>query len=256
MAKRGKSRKGLNLWIINASPRALDDCPQEKSKSQRIAEFMTLVADKQKDVAEIYVTNLHELSPIGPCKGCVSTVASLCHYPCDCYPNIKYPKDPMLELYKIGEKADIIIFVTPVHWMSYSSHMSLFFGRLTCIDGGRENATNKDKNYEIKLVESGKFKPKKHWAGKIAGIYTISDSTTGAAEPLALSLGYMGLWVPPHCIVEEVMGGYVPYHKHNELFKKTECIWNDAKQLVLNLIEAAKITRERKIPRGGEECMI
>ena len=36
------TKKQIKIWIINSSPRSENDCPQEKSKSERIAEFMNL----------------------------------------------------------------------------------------------------------------------------------------------------------------------------------------------------------------------
>ncbi|MEK6875608.1 MAG: flavodoxin family protein [Nanoarchaeota archaeon] len=250
-----KNKKGgkIKLWIINASPREKNNCPQEKSKSQRIAEYIFKIAKKEGD--EIYLTNLYEYPPIGPCKGCVSTVMSLCHYPCDCYPDIKYPEDPMQEFYKIGERVDGIIFVTPVHWWSFSSYLSLFLGRLCCVDGGRKNANNKDKKFEINLIKSGKFKSKKHWAGKIAGIYTISESTTGAAEPLAMTLNWMGFWIPPYCISEEIVGNEVQYHDHQKALDKNSCSWDSARYLILNVIEAIKIIKGRKLNPINAKCL-
>lgn len=243
----------MKLWIINSSPRSENDCPQEKSKCERIAEYMAKHA--RKNGVEVYLTNLHSASNIGPCKGCVSTVMSLCHYPCDCYPDIDYPNDPMNELYKIGEKSDAIIFVTPVHWWSYSTDLSSFIGRLNCIDGGRKGAKGKDRNFEIKLMKSGKFKPVKHWAGKIAGIYTISESTTGAAEPLAVTLNWMGFWIPPHCISEQIIGNEVQYHEHHNALDRNTCAWNAAKSLVSNVIQSVKLIKGRKMNPTDSKCL-
>ncbi len=242
----------LKIWIINTSPRSLNDCAQEKSKSERIAEYMAKTARKE---AEVYLTNLYALPNIGPCKGCVSTVLSLCHYPCDCYPDVDYPNDPMRDLYRIGEKADAIIFVTPVHWWSISTDLSAFLGRLNCVDTGRKGATNKDKNYEIKLMNSGKKFDVKHWAGKVAGIYTIGESTTGAAEPLTMTLNWMGIWVPPHCIVEQTIGNEVQYHFHHKSLDKNKCAWDAARILVENVIESVKLTKHKKLTPSDERCL-
>jgi len=251
-SNKNKMAKKMRIWIINASPRSENDCPQEKSKSQIIAEYMAKIARKN---AEVYLTNLYDAANIGPCKGCVSTVLSLCHYPCDCYPDVDYPNDPMKEFFKIGEKADAIIFVTPVHWWSFSTDLSAFLGRLNCVDVGRPNAKGKDKNFEIKLMNSGKKYPVKHWAGKIAGVYTISESTTGAAEPLAMALNHMGFWIPPHCISEQIIGADIPYHEHNKALDKNYCAWNAAKTIVENVIESVKLVKGKKLKPTDAKCL-
>lgn len=78
-----------------------------------------------------------------PCKACVSTAMSLCHWPCSCYPNhaMGQVNDWMNEIYPRWVAAHGVMIVTPVHWYQAPSVLKLMMDRLVCADGGNPDPT-------------------------------------------------------------------------------------------------------------------
>lgn len=109
------------LLLINGSSRSEHTCPGESSKSYRLVELARRTLESESD-ALVQVLDLSRLASeygrhIHPCKGCFSTAAALCHWPCSCYPNysLGQTQDWMNEIYPMWVAAHGIMIVTPVH---------------------------------------------------------------------------------------------------------------------------------------------
>lgn len=130
--KENKEKK--KIVLIVGSPRNPGCCPNEKSKTHKIAERL------RKDFADKVVFETVDLSVkcdgvnVLPCKACISTSAFHCHWPCDCYSKKSEPKDLMHEqdVYTKLEECDAFMVLTPVNWSSCSSVVKSFFDRLVC----------------------------------------------------------------------------------------------------------------------------
>lgn len=127
-----KSKKKVALIV--GSARSPECCPNEKSKTHKLAE---LIQKSFKDKVKFEVIDLSVKCDgvnVQPCKGCTSTSAFHCHWPCDCYGKESDPKDLMHEqgVYDKLEKSDGIFVLTPINWSSCSSVVKAFFDRLVC----------------------------------------------------------------------------------------------------------------------------
>jgi multimeric flavodoxin WrbA len=135
----------LRVLLINGSSRSEHTCPGELSKSFRMV-------DIAKDVfaAAGVSVNVLDLSRIAsaygrqihPCKGCFSTSAVLCRWPCSCYPNYSLGQihDWMNDIYPMWVEAHGIMILSPVNWYQTPSPMKLMIDRLVCADGGGRKA--------------------------------------------------------------------------------------------------------------------
>jgi hypothetical protein len=85
------------MLVIAASARNEHSCPGEISKSSRLAyeacdELRSLGC--HVDLLDLSRTTSEYGCQILPCKGCASTAAPLCHWPCSCYPNNALGQSP------------------------------------------------------------------------------------------------------------------------------------------------------------------
>ena len=133
--------------LINGSTRNEHTCPGEMSKSYRLLELAheVLTGDERTEVG---ILDLSRLAAeygrhIHPCKGCFSTAAPLCHWPCSCYPNYSLGQthDWMNEIYPLWVAAHGVMIVSPVHWFHGTSSLKLMMDRLVCADGGNPDPT-------------------------------------------------------------------------------------------------------------------
>jgi multimeric flavodoxin WrbA len=129
-----QNREKKKVVLVIGSPRFPGCCPDEKSKTHKIAErllkdFADLVKFETVDLA-VKCDGLN----IQPCKACISTSAFHCHWPCDCYGKKSEPKDLMHEqdVYTKLEQCDAFMVLTPINWSSCSSVVKSFFDRLVC----------------------------------------------------------------------------------------------------------------------------
>lgn len=188
-----KSKKKVVLVI--GSARNSDCCPDEKSKTHKIAEKI------EKDFSESVNFEVLDLSVkcdgivIQPCKACTSTSAFHCHWNCDCYGKKSEPKDFMHQndVYKKLEECDGFFVLTPINWSSCSSVVKSFFDRLVCASlsitteeakeiFGEEDIKNSKKTREAE--KSGKYNEmlKNHLEGKVAGFFAHGND--GGADYL------------------------------------------------------------------------
>ena len=140
-------RSPARFLLINASCRSEHTCPGESSRSYRLLELARRVIEAEPAVA-VQLLDLSCLASeygrhIHPCKGCFSTAAALCHWPCSCYPtySLGQTQDRMNEIYPMWVAAHGVMIVTPVHWFHGSSPLTLLMDRLVCADGGNPDPT-------------------------------------------------------------------------------------------------------------------
>lgn len=137
-----------NFLLVNCSSRSEHTCPGEMSKSYRLVELAREVLASEGERASIDLLDLSRLASeygrrIYPCKGCFSTAAPLCYWPCSGYPNyaLGQTQDWMDEIYPLWVAAHGILVITPVHWFQVSSPLKLMMDRLVCADAGNEDPT-------------------------------------------------------------------------------------------------------------------
>lgn len=178
---REKSKKKVVLII--GSARSPGCCPDEQSKTHKIAERV------KKDFSERVKFEIVDLSVkcdginVQPCKGCVSTSSFHCHWPCSCYGKKSEPKDLMYEqdVYRKLEGCDGFFVLTPINWSACSSVVKSFFDRLVCAnltvttDQAEEimDGDIKDSKKSRALEKSGEYNGmlKNHLEGKRAGFF-------------------------------------------------------------------------------------
>lgn len=184
-----------NIVLIQGSPRFVNNCPNDNSKTSKIVKY---VKDNIKD-ANFEIIDL-KLDPdkltIQPCKGCISTAGGAhCHYKCDCYDE---NNDKMYseKIYDKLEKSDAFVLFTPIHWYAASSQVKALFDRLVCINQtithtqavelfGKEYKNAKlTKKFEI--TDTYQQLIKNHWEGKIAGFYAFGDDGANDYKTQAL----------------------------------------------------------------------
>lgn len=177
-----KSKKRVVLVV--GSPRSPDCCPDEKSKTHGIADFL------KKEFSDRVRFEVVDLSVkcdgvnVLPCKACTSTSAFHCHFPCDCYSKKSDPKDLMHQedVYRKLEECDGFFVLTPINWSSCSSVVKSFFDRLVCasLSITAEEAVEifgegevKDSRKTRDAEKSGKYNAmlRNHLEGKVAGFF-------------------------------------------------------------------------------------
>lgn len=193
-----KDKSKKKVVLIVGSARNPECCPNEKSKTHKIAENL------EKEFADRVKFEVVDLSVkcdgvnVQPCKGCVSTSSFHCHWPCDCYGKKSDPKDLMhqQDVYKKLEECDGFFVVTPINWSSCTSVVKSFFDRLVCAnltvtaDEAEElmEGEIKSSKKSRELEKSGKYNGmlKNHLEGKRAGFFAHGNE--GGADYLQFAM--------------------------------------------------------------------
>lgn len=238
-----------SVLLIQASHRNDQTCPGEISKSLRIMEHAQSILEEmgtKVEVLDLSRLNSEYGKKIHPCKGCVSTAMSLCHWPCSCYPNhsLGQIQDWMNEIYPMWVRAHGIMIVTPVYWHQSPSSLKLMIDRLVCADGGNSDPTStqgKDAEKAKKLELEGWDYPR-HLEGRIFSVIVHGDAagledskkalcdwleeikliSSGADGKLERYIGYL----KPYALSHEALD------KDKDLFQEIE---NAARALALNI---------------------
>lgn len=178
---REKGKKKVVLVV--GSARSPDCCPDEKSKTHKLAE---IIKERFSEEVRFQVVDLSvkcDGVTVQPCKGCVSTSSFHCHWACDCYGKKSDPKDLMhqQDVYRKLEECDGFFVLTPINWSSCTSVVKSFFDRLVCAnltitaDEAKEimEGDVKDGKKSRALERSGKYNSmlKNHLEGKRAGFF-------------------------------------------------------------------------------------
>lgn len=178
-----KEKSKKKVVLIVGSARSPGCCPDEESKTHKIAKRL------KKEFSDLVRFEVIDLSVkcdgvnVQPCKGCVSTSSFHCHWPCSCYGKKSDPKDLMYEqdVYKKLEECDGFFVITPVNWSACSSVVKSFFDRLVCanLTVTAEQADEimegdiKDSKKSRELEKTGQYNAmlKNHLEGKRAGFF-------------------------------------------------------------------------------------
>ena len=170
--------------LIVGSARSPECCPDEKSKTHKIAEKISSEFDETVTFEIIDLSVKCDGINVLPCKGCVSTSCFHCHWPCDCYSKDSDPKDLMHEqnVYKKLEWCDGFFLITPINWSAPSSVVKSFFDRLVCASLtitdeqakellGEDDIKNSKKTRKMEKEEKNMHLLKNHLEGKYAGFF-------------------------------------------------------------------------------------
>jgi multimeric flavodoxin WrbA len=177
-----KNKKKKKVVLIIGSARNSDCCPAEKSKTHKIADYLTNKFEENTSFEIIDLSVKCDGVNVQPCKGCVSTSAFHCHWYCDCYSKDSNDLMHKQNVYKKLEECDGFFVLTPINWSSCSSVVKSFFDRLVCANLtmtsekaiellGKDNIKNNKKTRE--LEKSGKYNDVlvNHLEGKFAGFF-------------------------------------------------------------------------------------
>lgn len=179
-----KNKYKKKVVLIVGSARSPDCCPNEESKTHKIAKVL------KSDFSDEAIFEVVDLSvkcdgmTVQPCKGCTSTSAFHCHWPCDCYSKKSDPKDLMHneDVYRKLEECDGFFVLTPINWSSCSSVVKSFFDRLVCASLsitadeavellGEEGIKDREKTRAMEKSGKNNEKLKNHLEGKVAGFF-------------------------------------------------------------------------------------
>lgn len=181
------------ILIFNGSPRRADSCADQKSKTQKLVEYVTekYLPFVDFDIVDLSVGRVN----IQPCKGCVSTSGGMhCHFKCSCFkkgskkfPDLMYEAD----IYDRLENCDAFIVVSPIHWYSVSTQVKAMFDRLVCANltitkdqaieiFGPDGIKNSELTGRAELSQKYKHLLKNHLEGKWAAFYLHGDD--GASD--------------------------------------------------------------------------
>jgi multimeric flavodoxin WrbA len=179
-----KGREKTKVVLVIGSARSPECCPNEKSKTHKIAEKIEKEFSSSVSFETIDLSVKCDGINVQPCKACTSTSSMHCHWPCDCYGKDSDPKDLMHkeDVYKKLEECDGFFVLTPINWSSCSSVVKSFFDRLVCASlsltteqakeiFGEDDVKNSKKTREAE--KSGKYSSllKNHLEGKVAGFF-------------------------------------------------------------------------------------
>jgi len=205
------------ILYISGSSRDEDTCPQEKSKTEIFLEVSAKRLKTDFPSIEIDFLDLGDMTAgkapmIFPCKGCYSTAAPLCNWPCSCYPNpdLKQSPDWMDEIYVRLARAHGVIVGTPVKWYKPDSVLCLLLDRLVCADGGNPDPDItgfKNKEACKELERSGKYPIVKHLGGRSVGFFVHGDygGQSTVLNSLVLTFSAMGFEIAGPTSVSEYM---------------------------------------------------
>lgn len=270
-----KQKNNKKVVIISASARNNNCCPNETSKTYKICEKIKEEFSKNVIFETIDLSVKCDGLNVLPCKGCVSTSAFHCHWPCDCYS--KKDKDFMhdQDVYKKLEECDGFFVVTPINWSSCSSVLKSFFDRLVCcnltttVDEAKSILGEDNlKNNKItrKIEKQGKHFSylKNHLEGKSAGFFGHGnyggtdyknnvkpnslimydenheeEDTTKLLDPLVRQCVYSGIYVKDDSVKCVVYGKNMNYSQSNDNFEKSD-LYKTAKKTFKNFIESIR----------------
>jgi hypothetical protein len=176
----------IRILLISGSPRAEDNCPDEKSKSRKICEQLMQNPPPNTVFLDLAVDANQKVQP---CKGCVSTAAPHCHYRitdeahgCSCYDPGSTTEPDLLhnaDVYRRLEACDGFMLVTPVNWYSVPSQVKSMFDRLVCINGGNPyyELTGKDKRLSrrLEILPEWNLIRRNHLENRSAAFFVYGD---------------------------------------------------------------------------------
>jgi len=174
--------------IFQGSPRSEDNCPDQRSKTSLLADYLIDYAPKTVEIDYCDLSVRADTSIVQPCKGCVSTGNGFhCHYPCNCYvadsethPDFMHDED----IYGRLERSDAFMVLSPVHWYYTTTQVKAMFDRLVCAnltittEQAKQIGVGKSAKKSRALEKSGEFNHllKNHYEGKYAAFFVHGDN--------------------------------------------------------------------------------
>ena len=251
-----RQRPGRVLLVCGAA-RHDQTCPGEMSKTFRLVSAARAEIERAGlhcDLLDLSMLTAQYGRQILPCKACVSTAMSLCHWPCSCYPNhaMGQVNDWMNELYPRWVAAHGVMIVTPVYWYQAPSVLKLMIDRMVCADGGNPDpTTTRGKTVDMaKTLELGGWHYPRHLAGRVFAVAVHGD--TVGAETLRRSLtdwlADMKL-IPavPQGGLDRYIGYYEPYATSHAALDRDPDVQEEVVHLARQLAEAVALAREGKL---------
>lgn len=261
---RNEDRSGpARILLIVGSSRNEHSCPGEMSKSWRLIQIAREVFAAEPDVAlellDLSRTTSEYGRKIHPCKGCFSTAAALCHWPCSCYPNysLGQTQDWMNEIYPLWAEAHGVMIVTPVNWYQSPSPLKLMTDRLVCADGGNPDPTRtqgKDAKLAKKIELQGWDYPK-HLEAKLFSLVVHGDveGVENVRRSISDWLCFMGLCpAGPMGEVDRYIGYFEPYATSHEALDRDLAIQEETRNAARTLLEGVQAIRSgRQVTAGA-----
>lgn len=248
----------LRILLINGSSRSEHTCPGEMSKSWRLTRIAQAVFDDQPGFRTT-VLDLSRLASefgreIHPCKACFSTSATLCHWPCSCYPNYSLGQvhDWMNDIYPMWVEAHGIFVTTPVNWYQVSSPLKLMMDRMVCADGGNPDPTlthGKDAA-EAKAVELRGWDYPRHLEGRQFSVVVHGDVEGAENVRRSLSdwLKFMKLQpAGPDAEIDRYIGYWEPYATSHDALDRDTAIQAEVRIAAEELARAVRARREGRM---------
>lgn len=261
--ERARADLPTRVLLVLGGGRNDGTCPSEASKTWRLAEAAREVMEKEKG-CDVDVLDLSRLASdyqllIHPCKGCVATAMTLCHWPCSCYPNhsLGQVNDAMNGIYERFVRAHAVMIVTPVYWYQAPGALKAMIDRLVCADGGNEDLTRtsgKDPE-KAKALELGGWGYPKHLAGRGFSVVVHGDvaGTENVRRALVDWLTWMGLVATTGCAgLDRMIGYYQPYATSHDALDADDGVIEETKNEARGLAETARLLREGKLPDPGK----
>jgi multimeric flavodoxin WrbA len=257
------------ILIVNGSPRSEHTCPGETSKSWRLIEIAQRAIESwardEGHRCEIEILDLSRLASeygrqIHPCKGCFSTAAPLCHWPCSCYPNhaLGQAHDWMNDIYPMWVAAHGVMIITPVHWYQSSSPLKLMTDRLVCADGGNPDPTRthgKDARL-AKQIELDGWDYPRHLEGRLFAVVAHGDVEGAENVRRAISdwLSSINLWPAGlKAEVDRYIGYWKPYATSHAELDCDQAVQGEVANAAITLIAAVNAARSGRLVEAGTE---
>jgi multimeric flavodoxin WrbA len=257
------------ILIVNGSPRSEHTCPGETSKSWRLVEIAQRAietwARDEGQRCDIEVLDLSRLASeygrhIHPCKGCFSTAAALCHWPCSCYPNhaMGQTQDWMNEIYPMWVAAHGIVIITPVHWYQSPSPLKLMTDRMVCADGGNPDPTRtQGKNARLaKQIEMEGWHYPRHLQDRLFAVVAHGDveGVENVRHAVSDWLSSMHLCpAGPKAELDRYIGYWKPYATSHAELDCDVAVQQEVANAAMTLIEAVNATRSGRLVQAGSE---
>jgi multimeric flavodoxin WrbA len=252
------------ILLINGSPRSEHTCPAEMSKSWRLIQ----IAREAIEIAHRCQVDILDLSRLAseygrniyPCKGCFSTAAALCHWPCSCYPNhsLGQTRDWMNDIYPMWVSAHGVMIITPVHWYQTSSPLKLMIDRLVCADGGNPDPTSthgKDAILAKRLELDGWSYPR-HLKGRLFSVVVHGDVEGVENVRRALSdwMCFMHMApAGPKAELNRYIGYWKPYATSHSALDNDEAVQQEVANAAHALIDGVVAVRAGRLTQPGSD---
>ena len=250
--------------LINGSTRSEHTCPGEMSKTYRLLmlarDVLTRAPHTHVEILDLSRIASEYGRHIHPCKGCFSTAAPLCHWPCSCYPNYSLGQthDWMNEIYPLWVAAHGVMIVTPVHWFHGSSSLKLMIDRLVCADGGNPDPTRthgKDAR-TAKEIELAGWEYRRHLQGRLFACVVHGDAEGAQSARRDICDWLSALQLVPasaSATLERYIGYWQPYATSHLALDADHAVQLEVRNAALSLLDGVRNIRHGQRATAGND---